>query len=78
MIVIYGKEDCTYCVQAVQLCESKGLDYDYKSMGKHYEREELIDKISGEFGVIPRSMPQIVQDGSYVGGFRELKEKLAA
>ena len=29
MIKIYGKDNCAYCNMAKQLCESKGLDYEY-------------------------------------------------
>jgi glutaredoxin len=77
MLTIYSKEDCTFCDQAIMLCEQKGVEYEVKKLGLDIDRESLIETISA-FGVIPRTMPQIVNQDGYVGGFNELKKLLAA
>lgn len=76
MITIYGKDNCTYCDQAKRLCEQKGVDFEYKSLGVHFERDEFISYMIKEHGVIVRTMPQIVHDGDYIGGYQELRNKL--
>lgn len=76
MITIYSKDNCTYCEQAIQLCTQKGVDFEVKKLGADIDREGLIEKISS-FGITPRTMPQIVEGGEYIGGFRELEQKLA-
>ena len=75
MITIYGKDDCTYCEQAVSLCKLKGVPYIYKKLGVDITRDELIDKITS-YGVVPRTMPQIEDEAGYIGGFKELQVKL--
>lgn len=76
MITIYGKENCTFCDQAKTLCEMKGVEFEYKQLGVDFERDEFIQEMSEIYAVIPRTMPQIIQDSAYIGGFKELKEIL--
>lgn len=76
MFIVYGKEDCTYCVQAVELLKSKGEEFLYKKLDVDYSRDELFSTLD-QFGVVPRSMPQITSEQGYVGGFTELRNLLA-
>ena len=71
MVVIYGKEQCAYCMMAKNLCEQKGLEYEYKMLNEDYTPPEFFDLFPGA-----RTFPQIVVDGKHVGGFTELKESL--
>lgn len=69
---IYGKTNCTSCVQAKQLLESVGLDFEYKQLGNDFELLEMYD-------IAPRThkaFPMIVKDGEYLGGIAELKQLL--
>lgn len=79
MFIVYGKEDCTFCVQAVELLKSKGEVFIYKKLDVDYTRDDLFH-IMGKLGATPRTMPQIVLESSfqlkYVGGFRELQKFL--
>lgn len=79
MFIVYGKEDCTYCVQAVELLKSKGVGFVYKKLDVDYTRDDLF-RIMGKLGATPRTMPQIVLEKDnqldYVGGFRELQKFL--
>lgn len=74
MITIYGKDNCTFCDQAKRLCEQLETPFEYKTLGVDFERDAFIEKMNKDFGIIPRTMPQIVQEGVYIGGFKELKE----
>lgn len=64
MIEIYGKPQCPYCDKAKALCETRGYQYVYKSLGTDYTREELLEKFVGA-----RTVPQIIVNGEKVGGF---------
>ena len=69
MIEIYGKENCGYCNMAKQLCESKGLDFVYKSLDVDYKQDDFFEKFP-----TARTFPQITMDGKAIGGFTELRE----
>ena len=71
MIEIYGKDNCAYCNMAKQLCESKGLDFVYKSLGVDYEQDAFFEKFP-----TARTFPQITMDGEAIGGFMELRDKV--
>lgn len=64
MIEIYGKPMCPFCDKAKALCEVRGFNYTYKSLGTDYSREELMEMFPGA-----RTVPQIVVNGNKVGGF---------
>lgn len=75
-VIIYGRPNCTFCVQAKQLAESNGMTVDYKTVGEDILKEDL-ERLVGK----PiRSVPQIfvTSDGfsEYVGGFTEFKNRL--
>lgn len=71
MIEIWGKENCTFCDQAKQLCERKGLEYTYKQHGVDFTTEEILEEFVGA-----RTFPQIKIDGNPIGGFQQLEEIL--
>jgi glutaredoxin 3 len=67
MIEIYGKPMCPFCDKAKALCETRGLEYTYKSLGTDYTKEELLEKFPGA-----RTVPQITVQGVAIGGFDQL------
>jgi len=67
MIEIFGKPQCPFCVQAQQFCENRGLEYTYKSLGKDYTKEELL-----EWFPEARTVPQIRINGTAIGGYDKL------
>lgn len=67
MIEIYGKPACTFCDRAKQLCETRGFEYVYKSLGTDYTKEELLEMFPGA-----RTVPQIIVSGTKIGGYTEL------
>jgi len=66
MIEIYGKTQCPYCVQAKQLCETRKFNYEYKELGKDFDREQVLEWFPGA-----RTFPQIKINGKSVGGYNE-------
>lgn len=67
MIQIYGKPDCPYCVKAKQLCEGYNLAYNYYEIGVDVSREALLEEFP-----TARTVPQIVVNGTKIGGYNEL------
>lgn len=67
MIEIYGKPHCPFCEKAKQLCEQMKFEFVYKSMGTDFTREELLETFPAA-----RTVPQIVVNGTKIGGYSEL------
>ena len=68
MIEIWGKPGCPSCVSAKQLCETRKYTYTYKELGKDFDREEVLEHFPGA-----RTFPQIVVNGTKIGGWDQLK-----
>jgi glutaredoxin len=68
MIKIYGTENCSYCEMAKKICEVYKMDYQYNDVG-NLMPTDWIKKI----GFVPRSVPQIFADDTYLGGYTEFK-----
>jgi glutaredoxin 3 len=67
MIIIYGKPMCPFCEKAKQFCETRGFNYEYKSMGTDFTREELLETFPEA-----RTVPQIIINGEKIGGYDKL------
>ena len=55
MITIYGKPQCPYCDKAKALCDMRGLEYTYKTLGIDYQIDELLETFPGA-----KTVPQII------------------
>lgn len=68
-IVLYTKDNCSYCVMAKQYLQSKGLNYTEMKLGVDLTREEFVS-------IFPevKTMPFIIVDGEKVGGYDKLQE----
>lgn len=77
--LVYGKENCKFCTAAKNLLDAKGKKYTYKQIGVDTTKEELLE-FCQEFGIIPRTVPQIFCDSfgemDYIGGFEELEKAI--
>ena len=69
-IIVYSKENCSYCVKAKSLLKNLRLDYTEKKM----EDFASVDALLEEIGKKVRTMPQIKIDGVLVGGYNQLIE----
>ncbi len=73
-VEIYGAEWCGFCKNAVSLCESKGIQYDYIDVDDTANLRSLEERLGSK----ARTVPQIFLDGTLVpGGFTGLKQELA-
>ncbi len=73
-VEIYGAEWCGFCKNAVSLCESKGIQYDYIDVDDTANLRSLEERLGSK----ARTVPQIFLDGALVpGGFTGLKQELA-
>jgi len=70
--VIYSTPACGYCRMAKTLLEKKGIDYEEFMVGTDITKNELIETIGQDV----RSVPQILIDNKYVGGYTELSKFL--
>lgn len=68
---IWTKDSCTFCVQAKQLLEGKGIEFEERKIGKDWTKEQLLEAVP-----TARTVPQIFLDEQYVGGYQELRQKL--
>lgn len=74
MVEIYGSDSCTYCTQAVQLCETKDLEYNYINVREGSNLQILEERV----GAKVRTVPQIFIDGNFVpGGYTGFRQVLS-
>lgn len=73
-VEIYGTEWCTYCKQAVSLCETKGIVFEYIDVDETQNLRTLEERVGGRI----RSVPQIFVNGKHLPkGYNELQQELA-
>lgn len=70
MYEVYSKPGCSHCVAAKKLLESKGQPYFEIQVGKDITVEQVKEKFPGV-----RSVPVIVYNGEFVGGYVNLVER---
>lgn len=70
--IVWSKKNCSQCEQAKQLLTRKGYQFEVRVIGEgQWTREMLLEAVP-----TARTVPQIILDNEYVGGFTELKAKL--
>jgi len=72
-IIIYSKQNCTYCNKAKSLVKNLGLEYTEKKMEDFKSTEAMLEDIGKQV----RTMPQIKIDGKLIGGYNQLVEHFA-
>jgi glutaredoxin len=68
-IEIWGKSACPSCTKAKMLAETRGLDFVYKQLDVDFTRDEVLEMFPGA-----RTFPQIIADGSAIGGYEQFVE----
>ena len=68
-IKIYTKAYCSYCYAAKNLLTKRGLAFDEAELSGNLEAEQEMRDLTGG-----RTVPQILIDGTPIGGFTELVE----
>lgn len=79
--IVFGKENCPYCVKAKNLLESRGHDFSYFDVGNDgHAFQTMLDRVTDATGKPPRTVPQIFVDDdgllTYIGGHDDLVEAL--
>jgi glutaredoxin 3 len=70
--IVWSKDSCPFCVQAKALLESRGIEFEERNVSQDWTREQLLEAVP-----TARTLPQIFLDEELVGGFTELRKKLA-
>ena len=71
VIEIIGRDNCPFCVMAVQLCEDNFFNYTYRKIGEDLTRDEV-----REMYPIMTTVPIILVDNVLIGGYQQLKDYL--
>ena len=69
-VEIYSKQNCTYCVMAMNFFESKNVDYEVYSTDDPNIFDEMMKR-----NPYARTLPQIFIDDELIGGYTDLIEK---
>lgn len=68
-IVVYSKDHCPFCDQAKNWLKSKGLGFTEHKIGTNgFTRENLLEAVP-----TARTVPQIIIDGTLIGGWDNLR-----
>lgn len=70
-IVIWSKTNCPQCEQAKLYVKSKELTYEERLLGDEWTVEQLREVVPNA-----KSVPQVFIDDEYVGGLKELKQRI--
>ncbi len=70
--IIWSRYHCPFCDQAKALLTQNGYEIEERKIGDGYTKEELLEAIP-----TARTVPQILINDQYIGGFQELKQHFA-
>lgn len=66
--IVWSKVQCPYCDMAKTLLKNKGIVFEERMIGVNWTREQLLESIPQA-----RTVPQIILNGEYIGGYEQLK-----
>jgi glutaredoxin 3 len=66
-VVIYTKENCSYCTSAKTFLKNKNISFKELALNVDFTRETLLETFP-----TARTFPVVVIDGFNIGGFSEL------
>jgi glutaredoxin len=70
--IVWSKDQCPYCDQAKALLKMKGIEFEERNVSHDWTREQLLEAVPNA-----RTVPQIFLGEELVGGFNELRQRLA-
>jgi glutaredoxin len=70
--IVWSKDQCPYCDQAKALLKSRNIEFEERNVSRDWTREQLLEAVPNA-----RAVPQIFLDEELVGGFNELRQRLA-
>lgn len=71
MVIIYGKENCPWCIKAKNLAEQYKLKYEYLDIGIPAQREALFSKFPEA-----KTVPQIWWNDRHIGGYEDFASEI--
>ena len=74
--VVYSKPNCPSCVKAKALLKNKNIPYVEKIIGQDIAVETLLKEFEVNGLPAPRTAPQVILHGKYVGGYEKLVEHM--
>lgn len=66
--IVWSKPLCPHCDSAKTLLKSKNIEFEERKIGSEWTIEQLLESIPNV-----KSVPQIILDGKYIGGYDKLK-----
>jgi glutaredoxin len=66
--IVWSKVQCPFCDMAKTLLKNKGIAFEERMIGVDWTREQLLEAIPQA-----RTVPQIILNGEYIGGYDQLK-----
>ena len=69
IVIVTKKEYCPFCEKAKNILKMKGLEYEEKTLGVNYTKEELLELVP-----TAKTVPQIWIDGKHIGGCDDMAE----
>lgn len=80
-IIIYGCENCPFCLEAKKYLDNLGKKYVYYDLDKIVKfklaksKKEVLEKLKDKIGNY-HYIPIIFLKGEFIGGFNELKKEI--
>lgn len=71
MITVYSRPGCKWCETSKTLLELKGIEYNELMLDVDITVDQLKQLVPGA-----KSVPQIMDNGTYIGGYKELTQYL--
>lgn len=70
-IEIYTSNTCPYCIKAKKLLQMLNLDYTEHNVDNDFDK--MCEELSARYGQNVQTVPQIVINGHYIGGYTDLE-----
>jgi len=70
--VVYSKPMCPFCDKAKALLKKLEVKFETIEVGKDISVQKLTEEFEANGMPAPRSVPQIILNGKYIGGYDSL------
>lgn len=76
-VTIYTKDDCPSCINAKRLAKEHGMDITEIKLHRDLDRNEFLAAVEKATGGPRETVPQVILDGTYIGGFDDFNLRMA-
>ena len=70
-IEIYTSTSCPFCIKAKKLLQTLKLEYLEHNVDK--KKKKMCEELSSKYNKTVQTVPQIIINGNYVGGYTDLE-----